>query len=79
MHRDQVPENKYLIVSDQIVLQVSRNIMAIKKCTSCNAPLAEVGGTSFGCPQCEYEIKRCERCREQSIAYMCPQCGFQGP
>ncbi|HIH02820.1 MAG TPA: DUF1610 domain-containing protein [Methanoregulaceae archaeon] len=53
--------------------------MTTKKCTSCNAPLAEVGGTTFLCPQCEFEIKRCLRCREQSIPYMCPQCGFTGP
>ncbi|NLX49471.1 MAG: DUF1610 domain-containing protein [Methanospirillum sp.] len=53
--------------------------MTTKKCTSCNAPLAEVGGTGFLCPQCGTEIQRCYRCREQSIPYICPQCGFTGP
>jgi predicted RNA-binding Zn-ribbon protein involved in translation (DUF1610 family) len=54
-------------------------IMSEKKCTSCNAPLAEEGATEFGCPACGVEINRCYRCREQSIAYTCPKCGFGGP
>ncbi|TAJ45474.1 zinc finger domain-containing protein [Methanofollis fontis] len=53
--------------------------MAIQKCTSCNAPLAESGSTKFGCPICGTEIRRCAPCREQSIAYTCEKCGFQGP
>jgi predicted RNA-binding Zn-ribbon protein involved in translation (DUF1610 family) len=53
--------------------------MADKKCTSCKAPLAEEGATEFGCPSCGTEIKRCYRCREQSIHYTCAKCGFAGP
>jgi len=53
--------------------------MSDKKCTSCSAPLAEEGATEFGCPACGVEINRCYRCREQSIAYVCPKCGFGGP
>ncbi|MEI6842451.1 MAG: zinc finger domain-containing protein [Methanomicrobiales archaeon] len=53
--------------------------MSDKKCTSCCAPLAEEGATDFGCPSCGYGIKRCYRCREQSIPYTCPKCGFGGP
>ena len=54
-------------------------IMSDKKCTSCSAPLAEEGATEFGCPACGVEITRCYRCREQSIPYVCPKCGFGGP
>ncbi|NMA10247.1 zinc finger domain-containing protein [Methanoculleus chikugoensis] len=49
------------------------------RCTSCNATLAEEGSTWFPCPVCAHEINRCYRCREQSIGYTCPKCGFQGP
>ena len=54
-------------------------IMSDKKCTSCSAPLAEEGATEFGCPACGVEISPCYRCREQSIPYTCPKCGFGGP
>ncbi|MBN1168099.1 MAG: DUF1610 domain-containing protein [Methanospirillaceae archaeon] len=53
--------------------------MTDKKCTSCNAPLALEGATRFGCPACGTDIMRCYRCREQSIEYVCPTCGFRGP
>jgi len=53
--------------------------MSQKKCTSCSAPLAEQGHAEFGCPECGYEIQRCQSCREQSRAYVCPKCGFGGP
>jgi len=53
--------------------------MTIRKCTSCNAPLALEGATEFACPKCGCEIMRCVRCREQSIPYICPKCGFRGP
>jgi hypothetical protein len=53
--------------------------MEISNCTSCNAPLAEQGATEFGCPQCGNMIRRCYRCRMQSVAYICPKCGFWGP
>ncbi|HZD42601.1 MAG TPA: zinc finger domain-containing protein [Methanomicrobiales archaeon] len=53
--------------------------MEIKRCTSCNAPLAETGATEFNCPECTTVIRRCIRCRQQSILYECPKCGFRGP
>ncbi|MDD4255164.1 MAG: zinc finger domain-containing protein [Methanofollis sp.] len=53
--------------------------MAMEKCTSCNAPLVERGATRFNCPGCGNEIRRCAQCREQSIAYTCEKCGYQGP
>ncbi|MCX6686981.1 MAG: zinc finger domain-containing protein [Methanoregula sp.] len=53
--------------------------MANKKCSSCNAPLAEEGATEFKCPACGFEIRRCYRCREQSIPYLCQKCGLGGP
>jgi len=49
------------------------------RCTSCNATLAETGCTRFPCRSVSMEIQRCYRCREQSIAYTCPNCGFRGP
>ncbi|HQD25714.1 MULTISPECIES: zinc finger domain-containing protein [Methanoculleus] len=52
---------------------------AKERCTSCNATLAVEGSTGFPCPVCANTIYRCYRCREQSIAYTCPKCGFQGP
>jgi predicted RNA-binding Zn-ribbon protein involved in translation (DUF1610 family) len=54
-------------------------MIARDRCTSCNATLAETGSTRFPCPECASTIKRCHRCREQSIAYTCPNCGFGGP
>ncbi|WP_394297450.1 zinc finger domain-containing protein [Methanoculleus bourgensis] len=56
-----------------------KTMTARDRCTSCNATLAETGCTRFPCPECEHEIQRCYRCREQSIAYTCPNCGFRGP
>ncbi len=53
--------------------------MKFVQCTSCNAPLAEAGATRFPCPKCGHEIRRCNRCRKQSVPYICPQCGFRGP
>ncbi|MDO8842129.1 MAG: zinc finger domain-containing protein [Methanocalculus sp.] len=53
--------------------------MSMVKCTSCNAPLAERGATEFKCPECSELIRRCARCRLQSIQYVCQKCGFQGP
>ena len=54
-------------------------MIASERCTSCNATLAEEGSTRFPCPVCGQRINRCYRCREQSIAYTCSKCGFQGP
>ncbi|NYT05101.1 MAG: DUF1610 domain-containing protein [Methanomicrobiales archaeon] len=53
--------------------------MTFKKCTSCNAPLADEGWTGFPCPECGEMIYRCHRCREQSLSYECRKCGFRGP
>ena len=53
--------------------------MKEKVCTSCKAPLAQEGAVEFGCPACGTEICRCYRCREQSVDYICQNCGFQGP
>ncbi|MDR0438917.1 MAG: zinc finger domain-containing protein [Methanocalculaceae archaeon] len=53
--------------------------MVATKCTSCNAPLTERGATEFKCPDCGEIIYRCAYCRKQSIKYICPKCGFQGP
>ncbi|OGS48181.1 MAG: RNA-binding protein [Euryarchaeota archaeon RBG_16_68_13] len=50
------------------------------RCTSCGAVLSEKGSTSFLCPSCgKGAIGRCTRCRDQSVLYRCPTCGFEGP
>ena len=53
--------------------------MTQENCTSCNGPMAEQGSTVFGCPACGASISRCYRCREQSVEFVCPTCGFRGP
>jgi predicted RNA-binding Zn-ribbon protein involved in translation (DUF1610 family) len=53
--------------------------MSDKLCTSCKSPLAQEGAVEFGCPACGTEVYRCYRCREQSVDYVCKNCGFQGP
>ena len=51
-----------------------------KKCTSCGKGLNEPGTTFFPCPNCgEVEIGRCMNCRDQSVKYVCSNCGFVGP
>lgn len=50
------------------------------RCTSCGAVLIGKGTTSFLCPSCgQGRIGRCARCRDQSVEFQCPNCGFQGP
>ncbi|HTP53654.1 MAG TPA: zinc finger domain-containing protein [Thermoplasmata archaeon] len=50
------------------------------RCTSCGRALPTPGGTQFPCPGCgEVVIGRCARCRDQSVLYHCPKCGFEGP
>ena len=50
------------------------------KCTSCGRSLRAAGTTQFVCPNCgEGSIGRCSRCRDQSVMYRCPKCGFEGP
>jgi len=42
--------------------------------------LAGKGAVHFLCPDCgEATLGRCARCRDQSVAYTCPKCGFVGP
>ncbi|MBN1280341.1 MAG: DUF1610 domain-containing protein [Candidatus Thermoplasmatota archaeon] len=49
------------------------------RCISCGKGLLEQGSTTFQCPTCEEIIGRCSNCREQSVVYTCPKCGFRGP
>ncbi|MEM0128833.1 MAG: zinc finger domain-containing protein [Thermoplasmata archaeon] len=50
------------------------------ECTSCGGPLPVRGATQFLCPSClATVIGRCPRCRDQSVRYRCPSCGFEGP
>ncbi|HTS32843.1 MAG TPA: zinc finger domain-containing protein [Thermoplasmata archaeon] len=50
------------------------------RCTSCGRAVPSLGATQFPCPSCgEVVIGRCARCRDQSVGYTCPKCGFRGP
>jgi Zn-ribbon RNA-binding protein len=50
------------------------------RCTSSGVALGGRGTTTFLCPDCGIAtIGRCVRCRDQSVLYTCPKCGFQGP
>jgi Zn-ribbon RNA-binding protein len=50
------------------------------RCTSCGRAVPAKGATQFLCPSClEATIGRCARCRDQSVSYHCPKCGFEGP
>ncbi|HYY48592.1 MAG TPA: zinc finger domain-containing protein [Thermoplasmata archaeon] len=50
------------------------------RCTSCGRVLSGKGTTVFLCPSCGIaRIGRCARCRDQSVAYHCPNCSFTGP
>ncbi|MGY8691541.1 MAG: zinc finger domain-containing protein [Candidatus Poseidoniales archaeon] len=51
----------------------------ITVCTSSGVPLVSNRSTSFKCPECDHFIGRSEQCRVQGIAYICPECSFQGP
>ncbi|HKZ48075.1 MAG TPA: zinc finger domain-containing protein [Thermoplasmata archaeon] len=54
--------------------------MAKGVCSSCGVVLAGPGTTVFGCPDCgRGRIGRCARCRDQSVHFRCPECGFEGP
>jgi len=50
-------------------------------CTSCHRPVnPKEHGASFMCPNCgQVVIYRCRKCRQLSIPYTCPNCGFKGP
>ncbi|MDD1765305.1 MAG: zinc finger domain-containing protein [Methanomassiliicoccales archaeon] len=51
-----------------------------KICSSCGVRLTSKGITTFLCPSCgEVQIGRCSNCRDQSVQYTCPRCGFSGP
>ncbi|MGD0056317.1 MAG: zinc finger domain-containing protein [Methanomassiliicoccales archaeon] len=51
-----------------------------KVCNSCGIRLISKGITFFSCPMCgESQIGRCTNCRDQSVPYVCPKCGFGGP
>ncbi|MBR4227180.1 MAG: DUF1610 domain-containing protein [Candidatus Methanomethylophilaceae archaeon] len=53
---------------------------ADKICSSCGKRLIGHGNTFFKCPKCgEYEIGRCDQCRDQGVSYECKKCGFMGP
>lgn len=50
------------------------------RCTSCGRAVPAKGAVQFPCPQCgDAVIGRCARCRDQSVGYVCPKCGFSGP
>ncbi|MCI4318211.1 MAG: zinc finger domain-containing protein [Thermoplasmata archaeon] len=50
------------------------------RCSSCGLALSGRGATHFTCPQCsETTLGRCSRCRDQSVLFRCPKCGFEGP
>jgi predicted RNA-binding Zn-ribbon protein involved in translation (DUF1610 family) len=49
-------------------------------CTSCGIRLVDKGTVVFKCPSCvKANIGRCTQCRDQSVAYVCPECGYEGP
>lgn len=51
-----------------------------RRCSSCGMALSGRGSTHFPCPDCgEVTIGRDARCRDQSVLYHCPKCGFTGP
>jgi len=51
-----------------------------RRCNSCGVVLHGLGTTTFLCPSCgKATIGRCARCRDQSVAYKCSECGLQGP
>ncbi len=54
--------------------------VAVLRCTSCGRPVPAKGATQFPCPSCgQVTIARDARCRDQSVSYRCPSCGFEGP
>jgi len=51
-----------------------------KICSSCGIRLVRKTETTFQCPSCgKAMIGRCMNCRDQSVHYKCPECGFVGP
>lgn len=59
---------------------IAQYMAADKICSSCGKRLIGHGNTFFKCPKCgDYEIGRCDQCRDQSVPYECKKCGFIGP
>ncbi len=52
---------------------------ALHTCLSCGRSLRAKGSVEFPCPDCGEPLGRCQQCRDQSVSYRCPRCGFQGP
>ena len=49
-------------------------------CASCGTRLIGKGDVVFMCPGCGVkELGRCAQCRDQSVEYGCPDCGYEGP
>ncbi len=52
----------------------------LENCSSCGIRLIERGDSVFPCPHCgAAQVGRCRKCRDQSVSYKCPECGFMGP
>ncbi|RLF41756.1 MAG: RNA-binding protein [Thermoplasmata archaeon] len=51
----------------------------VDRCISCGKGFVGKGFVTFICPMCDTVIGRCGSCREQSVKYTCPTCGFTGP
>jgi predicted RNA-binding Zn-ribbon protein involved in translation (DUF1610 family) len=49
----------------------------MEECISCGKK--DFNGISFPCPKCKTKLTRCQKCRDLSIDYTCPKCGFVGP
>ena len=50
------------------------------RCSSCGIPIVGTGFSKFKCPGCgSTEQARCRQCRDQSVQYVCQDCGFVGP
>lgn len=50
------------------------------RCASCGTRLTGKGNVIFKCPGCgAKELGRCPQCRDQSVEYRCPDCGYEGP
>jgi len=53
----------------------------MKVCSSCGRLIRpDEKAVVYYCPNCgEVEITRCSKCRKQTVTYVCPICGFNGP
>ena len=51
-----------------------------QECASCGTRLTGKGDVIFKCPGCgKKQMGRCAQCRDQSVVYNCPDCGYEGP